>query len=127
MRMKWIAGAAMLAFVLSVGWIWIPKSEAICVDRTNAPGKGEICQGISTDSPGIPFTRYEIPQEGNTSTYDRYYYWLGQKGPLRGMMLSSHHSTVESGLSSKQIQNGDVSLDDTKGVYCVAIVGCLND
>ena len=89
---------------------------------------GQICKGWSTDTPAVPYTREVKRAEKDTSTVWRYYYWRGQNGALRGKMLSSHHDAVEAGLNSRQIQQGLVSLDDSKGVNCTGVVnteGCL--
>ena len=87
---------------------------------------GRFCYGTSTDSPPVGFWMIGFGGAPIT-TEQRYYYWPCQAGVCRGLLLSSHHGTVEAGLSDENVRQGNVSLDDSKGVYCVTIGGCLND
>ena len=123
MKRKWTALA--LAVAILLGSLSLPlnlEAAWTCF----GPVGNRFCFGFSTDSPPVPYFAFGFGG-GPITTEQRYYFWMGQNAVIRGLLLSSHHGTVESGLGDQDIRQGNVALDDSKGVYCITIGGCLND
>lgn len=109
---RWLLAGVALALLSA--WLALPVPiEAAKTCWGGAPGQGAICLGQSTDA--IP-KGYVIFERGT----ERYYYWVGQGCPYRGLLIFSHHDTVESGLTQRQIDSGEVSLLDSMGIPVLA-------
>jgi hypothetical protein len=122
-----------LPLALLAAWLVLPTTVSAEWTCFYPPGTGTVCFGRSVNSTPIPYKMIEVPRAGSndsglgSGTYDRYYFWLGQTPPLNGVLLVSHHATVESGLGADAIRQGLVTLDDSKGVACITAQGCPND
>lgn len=113
---------AALVFALVV----LPLAAHAGFTNCNGPAGNRVCEGLSVDNPPVPFRMWEFGG-ATESNRQRYYYWPGQAGPIRGKILVSHHATVEDGLGTEAIRQGNVNLNDTLGVFCITDAGCLND
>jgi len=110
---KWL-GIGIGAVLLSA-WLASPVFAAgSCFGTSAADG---TCRGV--------WVGRDVANRGYIYIGDgtnREYVWRSNRTDTTGpaayvnQLLVSHHGTVESGLSSRQIRNGDVTLSDSMGV-----------